>query len=263
MGSCRSWVLAVALVVGVAAGARAEAARPGGLAVAAAADLRFAMDEIVAAFRRTRPDVAVTVTYGSSGQFASQLANGAPFDVFFSADAELPRQLAAQGLVLEGSEFLYGVGRIVLWVPRASGLDVRRLGAGTLREPAVHHVAIANPRHAPYGRAAEAALQSLGLAEAVRDKLVLGENAAQTAQLVQSGAAEVGVIALALALAPALRAEGEYWPVPLDAYPRMDQGGVIMKTARDPGLARAFCAFVLGPSGRATLERWGFSPPRK
>ncbi len=252
------WLLAVAVLAWGPAAAATSPARH--LDVAAAADLKFAMDELVVAFRRAQPDVEVSVSYGSSGNFFSQIANGAPFDLFFSADSEYPRQLAKAGLAPEGSEFPYAVGRIVIWVPAASGVPVEQ-GAPALASPDVRKVAIANPRHAPYGRAAEAALRKLGVYEAVKDKLVFGENVAQTAQFVQSGAADAGIIALSLAVAPALAKEGRYFELPLDSYPRMDQAGIILDRARDASAARAFRDFVVGPDGRATLKRYGFFLP--
>jgi molybdate transport system substrate-binding protein len=127
----------------------------------------------------------------------------------------------------------------------------------------VTHIAIANPQHAPYGRAAEAAMRSMGIYDAVHAKLVLGENIAQTLQFIQSGNAEIGIVALSLAVAPSVRGQGRFWTVPLDRYPRMDQGGVIMKWAKDPDAARAFRAFFIGPGGRSTLEKFGFALPEK
>jgi molybdate transport system substrate-binding protein len=230
------------------------------LDVAAASDLRFAMDDLVAAFNKTRPEITVSVSYGSSGNFLSQITNGAPFDLFFSADIEYPRGLAGAGLAPKGSEFLYAVGRIVVWVPTASRVPIER-GLPALAAPEVRRIAIANPTHAPYGRAAEAALRAQGIYDAVKDKFVFGENIAQTAQFVQSGAADAGIIALALAVSPALSKEGRYFEVPLEAYPRMEQGGIILGKARDPEAARALRDFVLGPEGRATLKRYGFFLP--
>ena len=228
--------------------------------VAAAADLKFAMDELVEAFGKARPEITVTVNYGSSGNFFSQISNGAPFDMFFSADIDYPRRLAEAGQAPRDGVFRYGVGRIVVWVPTASRIPVER-GVQSLASPEVRKIAIANPRHAPYGRAAEAALRTLGVHEAVKDKLVFGENVAQTAQFVQSGSADAGIIALALALAPALAKEGRYFEVPLEAYPRLEQGGVILGRAGDPEAARALRDFILGPDGRATLKRYGFFLP--
>jgi len=254
----RPWAASLALTLASFLAMPAEAEVR--LDVAAASDLKFAMDELVAAFAKSRPDVTVQVTYGSSGNFFSQISNGAPFDMFFSADIDYPRRLQQAGLALPGSEFAYAVGRIVLWVPRTSPLRVER-GLEVLKAPEVRHVAIANPKHAPYGRAAEAALRSLGVYDAVKDKLVLGENVAQTAQFVQTGAADAGMIALSLAIAPALSGEGRYWEVPLDAYPRMEQGGIILRRTKNAAGAHAFRDFVLGPQGRAVLTRYGFFLP--
>ncbi|HZH16786.1 MAG TPA: molybdate ABC transporter substrate-binding protein [Archangium sp.] len=232
------------------------------LTIAAASDLKFALDELLKEFRARHPGAEVQVTYGSSGNFLAQIGNGAPFDVFLSADVAYPRQLAEQGLVA-GDVFLYAVGRLVVWVPKDSPLPVEQRGLEALREPSARRIAIANPQHAPYGRAAEAALKRLGVYDAVKDKLVLGENIAQTAQFVQSGAAEAGIIALALALAPAMRDQGRAWEVPLDAYPRMEQGGAILKHAKAPALAQAFRDHLISPQGEALLKRYGFSPPKE
>ena len=229
--------------------------------LAAASDLKFALDELVKGFRAENPGAEVQVTYGSSGNFLAQLSNGAPFDVFLSADVAYPRKLVEQGLV-QDDVFLYAVGRIVVWVPKGSSLAVEQLGMKALLEPSVKRIAIANPQHAPYGRAAESAMKSQGVYDAVKDKLVLGENIAQTAQFVESGNADVGIIALALALAPAMKDKGQYWEVPLEAYPRMEQGGAILKRAQDVELAKRFRDYLLGPQGKALLERYGFFLPK-
>lgn len=252
---------ALALVPGTAtAGETPRSASPRRLDVAAAADLKFAMDELVAAFGKARPGITVSVNYGSSGNFLSQIVNGAPFDMFFSADIEYPRRLGEAGLAAKGSEFLYAVGRLVVWVPAASPIPIER-GLQALAAAEVRRIAIANPRHAPYGRAAEAALRAAGVYDVVKDRLVFGENVAQTAQFVQSGAVDAGIIALSLAIAPTLAKEGRYFEVPLDAYPRMEQGGIILNRARDAEAARALRDFVLGLEGRAVLRRYGFFLP--
>ncbi len=227
--------------------------------IAAAADLRFALDDVVKAFRQQHPGVEVEPTYGSSGMFYEQLVNGAPFDLYLSADVQYPHKLAEQGLILQGSEFTYADGRIVLWTGNASGVNIESLKMDALRQPSVHHIAIANPAHAPYGRAAEAALRSAGIYDAVKDKLVMGENISQTFQMAQSGAAEVGIVALSLAIAPGAAGQGHYWEVPRDRYPRIQQGGAIMKSAKNAADAQAFRAFLLSPEGRAILKRYGFS----
>ena len=229
--------------------------------IAAASDLKFALDELVNGFRAENPGAEVQVTYGSSGNFLAQISNGAPFDVFLSADVAYPRKLVEQGLV-QDDVFLYAVGRIVLWVPKGSSLAVEQLGMKVLLEPAARRIAIANPQHAPYGRAAESAMRSQGVYDAVKDKLVLGENIAQTAQFVESGNADVGIIALALALAPVMKDKGQSWEVPLDAYPRMEQGGAILERAQDVELAKRFRDSLLGPQGKALLERYGFFLPK-
>jgi molybdate transport system substrate-binding protein len=237
----------------------ASAART--VSVAAASDLKFALDEVIRNYGQEHPDTTIKVTYGSSGNFYAQLSQGAPFDLYFSADVAYPRRLIEQGLADKESEFLYGVGQIVVWVPNDSLLDVEKLGIRALLDPATRKVAIANPQHAPYGRAAEAALKSLEVYDQVKERLVLGENIAQTAQFVESGAADVGIIALSLAVAPELREKGRYWLIPLDSYPTLEQGGVIMNRAADCEATASFRDFVIGARGREILSRYGFFLP--
>jgi molybdate transport system substrate-binding protein len=229
-------------------------AQPVTLTIAAAADLQFALADAAGQFQQAHRQIKVQPNYGSSGNFATQIRNGAPFDLFLSADIQYPRDLAKDGLARADSLFIYAVGRLAVWVPAASPLDP----ATALRDPGVRHIAIANPAHAPYGAAAEAALRHMGLYDAVAPKLVLGENISQTMQFVQSGAAEVGMVALSLAIAPTVRGQGRYWEVPLDAYPKMEQGGVILK---DSPAAREFRAWLMGPAGRRLLRQYGFSMP--
>jgi len=231
------------------------------VSVAAAADLKFALDEIVREFGKQNKQVRINLAYGSSGNFYSQLANQAPFDIFLSADLDYPRRLSQQGFTLPDSEFAYAVGRIVVWVPADSPIEVEKLQMDALKHSSVTHIAIANPQHAPYGRAAEAAMRTLGVYDSVKTKLVLGENVAQTLQFVQSGNAEIGIVALALAVAPTVRGQGRFWEVPLDRYPRMEQGGVILKWAKDPDAARTFRAFLMEPTGRSILKTYGFFSP--
>jgi molybdate transport system substrate-binding protein len=233
------------------------------VSVAAAADLKFALDDLVKEFHRAHPGTHVDVSYGSSGNFFAQLSNHAPFDVFFSADVDYPRQLAEQGLADKDSLFIYAVGHLVVWVRRDSPLDVEKLGIQALLDPSVKKVAIANPKHAPYGRAAEAALKKLGVYDKVEGRLVYGENVAQAAEFIDTGAADVGLIALSLALAPAPRDRGRYWEVPLDAYPRLEQGGIILSWAHDREAAEALRAFVLSSEGKAILKRYGFFLPQE
>jgi molybdate transport system substrate-binding protein len=237
------------------------APHPQTLPIAAAADLQFALTNISAPFRQAHPEIDLALTYGSSGNFYSEIRNQAPFDVFLSADSEYPRKLAQEGYADPTSTFIYGVGRIVVWVPNQSPLDLNRLQIHALEADSVKHVAIANPQHAPYGRAAEAAMRSLGVYDRVAPKLVLGENIAQTLQFVQSGAAETGIVALALALAPSTRAQGRYWEIPLDAYPKIEQAGVILSHAKATVAAREFCTYLQSPAARARLKEYGFYLP--
>lgn len=243
----------------VVAGCQSPSA-PREITVAAASDLQFALDDILNEFRTARPDLQPRVSYGSSGNFFAQISRGAPFDVFLSADVEYITRLEVERLTRPEGRFVYAVGRIVLWALNTVPFDVTR-GPDVLKSPLVRKIAIANPRHAPYGEAAAAALRSLGLYDEVESKLVFGENVAQAAQFVEGGAADVGIIALSLALSPTLLKEGRYWEVPLDAYPRMEQGGAILKMTRDPEAARALTAFMVGSRGRAVLKRFGFFLP--
>ena len=245
-----------------AAGEASEASSSTALAVAAAADLKFALDNLVAEFEAKNPVTKVNVTYGSSGNFFAQIQEGAPFDLFFSAHIGYPRKLAEAGLGAD-EVFLYAIGRIVVWVPKHSALDVNELGIKALLEPSIRKIAVANPEHAPYGRAAVAAMKSLDVYDQVASQLVYGENVAQTAQFVQSGAADIGFLALSLAVAPQMRDAGRFWEVPLAAYPRMEQGGVLLKSTKNLKTARAFRDFILGDHGREVLKRYGFFLPEK
>jgi molybdate transport system substrate-binding protein len=233
------------------------------LRVAAASDLQFALEEIIRDFEQNLPSVKVKPTYGSSGNLFAQLQQGAPFDVFLSADVKLPRLLERSGRAEAGSTFIYGIGRIAVWVPSASPINVEAEGVRALLHPSVRKIAIANPAHAPYGAAAEAALKHFGLYDQLAGSLVLGENVVQAAQFIESGAAEIGVIAFSLATSPKLRAAGRFWLVPLEAFPRLEQGGVVISGSRQTESARRFAASLTEPSGRAILERHGFLLPRE
>ncbi len=245
-----------------AVGEDAKQSLPSVLTIAAAADLKFALDDLVKQFEEKYPATKVNVTYGSSGNFFAQFQNGAPFDLFFSADIGYPRKLAEKGLGAD-DVFLYAIGCIVVWAPKDSPVAVDKLGIKALLEPSIRKIAVANPEHAPYGRATVAALKALNVYDQVASRLVYGENIAQTAQFVQSGAADVGILALSLAVAPQMRDAGRFWQVPLDAYPRMEQGGIILKSAKNLETARAFRDFVLGDHGREVLKHYGFYLPEK
>jgi molybdate transport system substrate-binding protein len=261
----RTWIWVLIVIVGslcaVSPLRAGEAEAVQTITVAAAADLKFAMDPIVADFEKQYSNVTVRVSYGSSGNLFAQINNGAPFDLFLSADIDFPRKLVENKKALADSLFSYAVGRVVVWVPNDSPIDVEKLGIEALLSPSVRKIAVANPEHAPYGRAAVAAMKKLGVYDKVSGKLVLGENIAQTAQFVESGAADIGLIALSLAVSPKMKSEGRYWEVPLDAYPRLEQGGAILSVSKQPDLARQFRSVLVGPQGRETLRRYGFIMP--
>jgi len=231
------------------------------LRIAAASDLKFALEEILVEFRRTHPGIQVQAIFGASGTLFAQLTREAPYDLFLSADLKYPRQLVEQGQADAATEFKYAVGHIVVWVTNKSPLDVEKLEIQSVIDPRVHSCAIANPQHAPYGRAAEAALKSLNVYDQVADRLVLGENISQTAHFVESGAADIGILSLSLARSPAMRDKGRYWEVPVSAYPKLEQGGVILKTCQDMKAAREFQAFLTGAEGGTILQKFGFVLP--
>lgn len=227
--------------------------------VAAAADLKFAMDELSKEFA-SRTGTKVEITSGSSGNFFAQIQSGAPFDLFFSADLEYPKKLEAVGLVEPGTFYKYARGRIVIWTPANSEVDVAVQGWNALLSARVQKIAIANPALAPYGRAAVSALQNAGIYERVKPKLVYGENISQAAQFVQSGNAQAGIIALSVAHSPAMK-EGRVLEIPADMHPPIEQAAVVMKNAKNKTAAQAFLSFVESEQGKEILERHGFAIP--
>jgi molybdate transport system substrate-binding protein len=229
--------------------------------VGAAADLKFALDDIAARLAKRQPAIRLEPTYGSSGVMHSQLLQRAPFDVFLSADVEYPRDLVSNGIGSARDLFTYATGRIVVWLPASSALAVERDGLRALA--GARRIAIANPRHAPYGRAAEVALRNADVWAAVERKLALGENVAQAAQFVQSGAADAGIIAKSLAVAPAMRNGGRSWDIPLDAYPPLTQGGLILPWANFREAAVRLRDYLLSDEGRQVLASYGFGAPGK
>jgi len=229
--------------------------------VAAAADLQFALQDIAARFEK-ESGKAVKLSFGSSGSFFAQLQNGAPFDVFFSANLDYPRKLEAAGLVEPGSYYEYATGKIVVWVPRDSKLDVSP-GLRSLLNPAVKKIAIANPQHAPYGQAAVAALKKEGIYDKVAKKFVLGENISQTASFIVSGAADVGIVALSLALGPNMKGNGRFTEIPSDDYPPIEQACVVLKSSQVKAASQEFLQFLRRPEIQLLLQGYGFSMPAK
>ncbi len=229
------------------------------ITVAAAADLRPALEEMAARFEASS-GVHVKLTYGSSGNFFQQIQNGAPFDVFFSANTDYAKKLESAGLVVPGTYYEYARGKIVIMVAGQSGLDPKA-GLKILLDPAVKKIAIADPSHAPYGQAAVAALKSQGIYDQVSPKLVVGENISQAASFVLSGAADAGIIALSLALSPAANAQVRYAEIPLDANPPIQQACVVIKSSKVADRARQFEAFLQTPESAKIFERYGFEVP--
>jgi molybdate transport system substrate-binding protein len=226
------------------------------ITVAAAADLQFAMQEVAARFQKEMGKTAKPV-YGSSGNFFQQIQNGAPFDMFFSANLDYPKKLEAAGLTEPGSYYSYARGKIMIWVPNGSKLDLSR-GLQALLDSSVKKIAIANPQHAPYGQAAVAALQKENVYDQVKDKLVLGENISQTASFVVSGSADVGIVALSLALSPNMKDKGRYVEIPASDYPPIEQACVILASSKNKETARQFLGFVKTPAIADVLRRNGF-----
>jgi molybdate transport system substrate-binding protein len=229
------------------------------LAIAAAANLKAAMDVLKPAFEAKHPGVTLQVSLGASGSFAAQIQQGAPYDLFLAADAEFPGRLAAAGLAT-GDGFPYATGRLMLWIRKDAGLDPAKDGLKVLLSPAVKRISIGNPALAPFGRSAEAALKAAGLYEAVKAKLVFGENITQAAQYLQTGAAEAGFISSPQVLAPALGG-GLAWAVPQALYPVQKQCGVLLKRSPQPALAAAFKAYLLSAEAQAVLAKLGYGAP--
>jgi molybdate transport system substrate-binding protein len=252
-----------ALLLAVALGAPGVApARQRSITVAVAANMKPAFEEIAARFRQRHPGVEVKATFGGSGSFFAQISNGAPFDLFLSADAEFPAKVVEKGLA-DGDAFTYAYGKLVVWVPKSSKIDLERNGLAALSDPAVQKIAIAQPEIAPYGRAARAALEKAGLFQGLKDRIVTGQNVSQTAQFAQSGNAQAAFIPLSLAKTPPLSEEGRAWSVPPSSYERIEQAGVVIKGARQAALARELAAFLTGDGAKDVLERYGYDLPTR
>lgn len=261
--------VAVAVLAAMAAtlagcgGAAPSGADSGGTAtvrVAAASNLQVALTEVREALAGADPPVELIVTYGSSGTFYQQISNGAPCDLYLSADLAYPQLLVEAGLADDADLFRYAVGRLVVWAPHGSPADPTR-GLAGLADPAITRVAIASPEHAPYGQAAAAAMTSTGVYDQVRDKLVLGENVSQAAEFAASGHAQVAVIPLSLVLGTPLAEQGTYGEVPAEAFPPLEQGGVVLPAATDRAAAQRVRDFLTDGEGAAVLARYGFTLP--
>ncbi|HXA00068.1 MAG TPA: molybdate ABC transporter substrate-binding protein [Candidatus Dormibacteraeota bacterium] len=245
-----------ALCVSVAIPLLSSAQQPE-LKIAAAADLKFAMTDLAAAYEK-QSGVHLNLTFGSSGNFFAQIQNGAPFDIFFSADSDYPRKLNEAGLALPSTADTYAIGKLVLWSPASEKIDPAKSNWQTLLDPSVKKIAIANPDHAPYGRAALEALKNSGLYEKIKDKLVFGDNIAQTAQFVQSGNAQIGVLAESLILSPSF-GPGRSWKIPLQQYTPLIQSVVALKSSANKDATLAFLAWIKTPPAQAIFQKYGFT----
>jgi molybdate transport system substrate-binding protein len=257
MAARRAFLLAAALLL-----PRLALPAPRVVAVAVAANMKPAFEELAARFQAAHPGVEVKATFGASGNFFAQIANGAPFDLFLSADAEFPAKVVEKGLA-DGKAFTYAYGKLVVWVPRSSKIDLDGKGLAALTDPSVQKIAIASPEVAPYGRAAKAALEKAGLYWTLKDRIVTGQNVSQAAQFVQSGNAQAGFVPLSLAKTPPLSEEGRAWLVPPASHPRIEQAGVVIRGAKEAALARELAAFVTGAGARDVLERYGYDLPAR
>ncbi len=245
------------LVLAMLPAALAFSAHAQKFTVAAASDLRYALDDIAELYRREHPDHAFNVIYGSSGKMTTQIMNGAPYDIFFSADIAFPKRLQEAGLTANEPE-VYAIGRIVIW---SNTLDASELSLEDLpTDRRIRRLAIAQPAHAPYGLRAREALESAGVWDEVQPKLVFGENIAHTAQMVQSGAANAGIIALSLAKFPAL-ARYPHQLIDDALHNPLTQGFVVVKRAEDNEAVMAFARFMETEEAHGIMKRYGFVMP--
>ena len=252
-------LLALCLLVSSASWAQSDKSNTE-LTVAAAADLNSVLKDIAEGFE-TKTGVHARLSFGASGALTQQIENGAPFDLFFSADMDFPRQLIRDGQADGPSPYQYAVGKLVLWVPADSPLDVEHKGMTVLLDPSVKKISIANPQHAPYGRAAVEALKHAGLYERLSDRFVMGENISQAAQFVESGNAQAGFVALAHAIAPAMQGKGKYWEVPADSYAPLAQGVVVISRSPRKKEAEQFLEYIKTQSARNLFQKYGFTLP--
>ncbi|HET6330530.1 MAG TPA: molybdate ABC transporter substrate-binding protein [Holophagaceae bacterium] len=230
------------------------------LRIAAAASLQGSLDEVARAFEGAHPGAKVQISYGASGSLTTQIQQGAPFDLFLAADMAYPAKATENGHG-RGPVFAFASGRLVLWVRKDLCVDPAKDGLAVLKDPRLAHIALANPKLAPYGAAAEAALRSANLWDTLQPRLVFGGNIAQTAQYLQVGAAEAGFIAASEARHPELQAKGVEWTVPDSLHPPLTQGGVLLTNGSVPSLADAFAAFLRGAGSQAIFAKYGFGKP--
>jgi molybdate transport system substrate-binding protein len=234
----------------------AQGQQSSGVLIAAASDLKYALDSIISVFKNVNPEARVDVAFGSSGKLYEQISNGAPFDLFFSADIDYPSKLGKKGFIVDQIQ-TYGIGRIVLWSKK---IDPASLGLDVLLQKSIVKIAIANPAHAPYGRRAEEVLKKSEIYDQVKDKLVYGENISQTAQFVTTGAADAGIVALSLALSPTMKKmKGYYYVIPDSLHSPLMQAFVMLKHAERNAAASRFKNFILTKEASEILSYFGFT----
>ena len=224
--------------------------------VAAAADLRYAMDELVKTYKTNNPKVEIEVVYGSSGNAFTQISNGAPFDIYFSADILYPQKLKESGLTLSEPK-LYAIGRIVLW---SATIDVSK-GLAVLSEKPDIKIATANPEHAPYGQRAVESLKYYNVYNTVEKQLIFGENISQAAQFCLTGNADAGLLALSLVLSPAMSSQGKYFLIDEKSHRPLEQAYVILNRAKGKDEVFAFALFISTKPAREIFEKYGFTLP--
>ncbi len=248
----RTW--AVAAVFLAFAFAWAAPAMAGDVQVAVAANFAAPAQRIADAFAKDTGDHATIVT-GATGKLRAQIENGAPFEVLLAADDAAPATLETEKLAVPGTRFTYAIGKLVLWSAKPNFVDP---AGAVLRQGHFEHLAIANPKLAPYGAAAMQVLEALGLATSLAPKLVQGENIGQAAQFVASGSAELGFVALSQAAPPDLAPAGSYWLVPAALYAPLRQDAVLLQRAAASPAARAFLAYLKGAKAREVLRAYGY-----
>jgi molybdate transport system substrate-binding protein len=255
----KCWMLGLWLLLLGSGLSQAADPPPIPLRIAAAADLVFCLDALNEAFRQAHPGTPVHVSPGSSGNLLAQIQQGAPFDLFLSADRSYPLALIAAGSAESNSLTHYANGRLVLWTLKPEIVVTN--GLSVLTHPAFRRLVLANPDHAPYGRAARDALQRAGLWNQVTNRLVLADNIAQAAQWVQTGAADAGLVALSLVSAPRLKNLGTYWVLPEDSHVPLEQAAVLTRRGATNSAARAYLNFLRTPEARAIFDQYGFRLP--
>ena len=254
------WVFFGLILAGCQALPASHQRQPVTITVSAAADLTYAFQEISKQFEAETGN-KVVFNFGSTGQLAQQIEQGAPVDLFAAANITFVDELAQQGLILTDTKQLYARGRVTLWTRADSPLQITQLA--DLVKPEVKRIAIANPDHAPYGVAARQAMQAAGVWEAVQPKLVLGENVAQTLQYAETGNVDVAIVALSLSVPAAASAgqPGRWTLIPQELHPPIDQALAVTKGTPHEAQARAFAAFLNGPKGRPIMRKYGFILP--